>query len=157
MPGSWSYGTEWWVLGIHSSLLHLNLNLSTFTLICTPGQETKSFLRCWSAAQMVGGLLGPKEKSCLGLPWEVFEPHDSRKTSVQQQGTATIQFSHYAARMSRKSREFLVFWYFGWVFLIARTILSWTYLVHWRILRHYSHVFFSSPSCQLEVRSWLPK
>lgn len=146
MPGSWSYGTEWRVLGIHSSLLHLNLNLSTFTLVCSPGKETQSFLYSWFAAQMVGSLLGPTEKSCLELPWKIFEPPDCRRTSVQQQGTATIQSSHYTVRMARKSGEFLGFWFLwfcggGWVliwfglffffFFIARTTLFWTYLLQW--------------------------
>lgn len=112
MPGSWSYGTEWRVLGICSSLLHLNLILSTFTLLCSPGQETQSFLHSWSAAQMVGGLLGLKEKSGLELCWEVFEPQDCRKTSVQQHGAATVHSSQDAKKIKRG----LVVW-FGFFFL----------------------------------------
>lgn len=125
MPGSWSYGTEWRVLGICSSLLHLNLILSTFTLLCSPGQETQSFLHSWSAAQMVGGLLGLKEKSGLELCWEVFEPQDYRKTSVQQHGAATVHSSQDAKKIKRG----LVVW-FGVFFFISRTILFWTYLAH---------------------------
>lgn len=125
MPGSWNYGTEWRVLGIHSSLLPLNLNLLTFTLIFSPGRETQSFLHSWSAAQMVGSLLGPKEKSCLEL--EMFEPQDYRKTLVQQQGSATIQSSHYTARTTRKSGEFFGAWVVG--FFVAVVCLFYLFLL----------------------------
>lgn len=82
-------------VNLYSSLFTRARNTELFAqLICSPDG--------WN-------LLGPKEKSGLELPWEVFEPQDCRKTSVQQQGAATIHSSRYTARMPRKSGE-IFFW-----------------------------------------------
>lgn len=115
MPGSWSWGTEQRALGagICSSLLQLNLSLLDLCSYLFSRARNADFFAWyfirWSAAQMVGSLLGPKEKSGLDLPREVFEPQGWRKTSEQQRCTVTIRSIRNTARMPRKSGEIFFF------------------------------------------------
>lgn len=99
MPGGWSWGSQRRDLGAgtHSALLQLNLSLSNFALTCLPGQETQSFLRAPSKAD----LQPPRLEACWDRSRRVVQTDLEKATDFRAAGK--LQYNSEVLQQSAPS------------------------------------------------------